>query len=90
MEGVVMSEQNQMEPEPGRGQKVEITVNGEELKIHPGPQSVADIKKAGAVPAAMELEQVVGGKLTPLPDDASVTIAGGEIFISHVRDSKSS
>lgn len=85
-----MSEQNHQNADPQHGPEVNITINGVEVKIHRGRQSAADIKKAGGVAAAMELEQIIDGKLTPLADDGAVTIKGGETFISHVRDSKSS
>jgi ethanolamine utilization protein EutQ (cupin superfamily) len=42
------------------------------------------------VPQADELEQVIDGKLTPLPDGGAVTIKGGEVFMSHVRSGGSS
>lgn len=72
------------------GPIVTITINSKPKEIHRGHQTVAAIKKLGDVPAADELEQVIQGKLTPLPDDGTVTIKGGEVFISHPRDSGSS
>lgn len=72
------------------GPLVTITVNNEPKQIHRGHQTVAAIKTNGGVPVADELEQVIAGKLTPLPDDGAVTIKGGEVFISHPRDSGSS
>jgi hypothetical protein len=72
------------------GPIVKITINSKPKEIHRGRNTVAEIKKLGDVPAADELEQVIGGKLTPLPDDGAVTIKGGEVFISHPRDSGSS
>jgi hypothetical protein len=33
-----------------------------------------------------ELEQLIAGKLTPLADGATVTIKGGEVFLSHPKD----
>jgi hypothetical protein len=72
------------------GPIVTITINSKPKEIHRGHQTVATIKKLGEVPAADELEQVIQGKLTPLPDDGAVTIKGGEVFISHPRDSGSS
>lgn len=72
------------------GPMVTITVNNEPKEIHRGRQTVAEIKKAGGVLLTDELEQIISGKLTPLPDDGAVTIKGGEVFISHPRDSGSS
>lgn len=69
---------------------VSITVNGNECKIHRGRQTVAEIKRGGNVPAADELSQIIDGKITPLADDGSVVIKGGEIFVSNVRSGSSS
>jgi len=77
-------------PKPEPGPEVHITINGESRLIHRGRQTVVEIKQAGDVPLADELEQVVDGKLTPLADDGAVTINGGEIFMSHVRSGGSS
>ncbi len=70
--------------------RVEITIDGVKHKVAPGKTSVADIKKLGNVPLADELIQNVCGKLTPLADDATVCIAGGEEFVSHPRTGASS
>ncbi len=75
-------------PEPGP--EVKIQINGVSKLIHRGHHTVAEIKKLGGVPLADELEQLVDGKLKPLPDDGAVTIKGGEIFMSHVRSGGSS
>lgn len=77
--------------EPGksdghRQDSVSITINGTEVSIHRGHQTVAAIKAAGHVPPADVLEQVIDGRLVALDDNAAVTLKGGEIFISHVRD----
>ena len=80
----------------GAGQRqghdvVTITVNDESVPIHRGRQSVSEIKRLGAVPAADELAEVVEGKpLKPLADDGSVVIKGGEEFVSYPKDSSSS
>jgi len=72
------------------GPDVHISVNGVQKTIHRGHQTVAAIKAAGGVPAADDLEQNIDGQLTLLSDDGGVTIKGGEIFISHPKDSGSS
>ena len=72
------------------GPTVLIVVNNENRRIHRGRNTVAEIKKVGEVPAADDLVQVQGGKLEPLPDDGSVTIKGGEQFISHPKGAGSS
>jgi len=68
------------------GPLVTITVDTKTYKIHRGHQTVVEIKTIGGVPLAFELEQLVDGKLTPLPDDGAVTLKGGEVFLSHPKD----
>jgi hypothetical protein len=75
---------------PQEGAEVTITVNGSTYKIHRGHQTVTAIKQVALVPLAHDLEQVVGNALTPLPDDGSVTLKGGEVFVSHPKDAGSS
>ncbi len=72
------------------GAYVMITVNTIPVSIHRGHRTVAEIKTAANVPLADDLEQVIDGKLTPLADDGSVTLKGGEQFISHPKDGSSS
>ena len=69
---------------------VSITVDGKECQIHRGRQTVSEIKQVGKVPAADELSQIIDGKITPIPDDGSVVIKGGEIFVSNRRSGGSS
>ncbi|HEY9722311.1 MAG TPA: hypothetical protein V6D47_09865 [Oscillatoriaceae cyanobacterium] len=71
-------------------ENVTIIVNNVDRSIHRGHQTVAEIKRVGEVPPAHELEQVVNGVLTPLADDAAVTIKGDERFVSHPRTGTSS
>ena len=61
---------------------VEITVNNEIYKIHRGRQTVVEIKTIAGVPLTDELNQIIDGEVKKLPDDGSVVIKGGEIFIS--------
>jgi len=70
--------------------EVLLTVNNREVRIHRGHQSVTEIKAAGGVPLADDLDQVVDGRLVQLPDNGAVTIKGGEVFISHPKDSAAS
>jgi hypothetical protein len=77
-------------PIPETGPEVKIQINGESKLSHRGRHTVVEIKKLGNIPLADELEQLVDGKLKPLPDDAVVTIKGGEVFMSHVRSGGSS
>jgi hypothetical protein len=69
---------------------VDISVNGTTYQIHRGHQPVAAIKLVGGIPAVYELEQVVNGQLTPLPDEGAVVIKGGEKFVAHPRSAASS
>lgn len=69
------------------GPDVTVSINNRSYTIHRGRQTVVELKQLGAVALAEELEQVLDGVFTPLPDDGAVTIKGGEIFISHVRAS---
>ncbi len=90
-----MLEETQKQEQPDRplpepGPEVKIQINGVSKLIHRGHQTVAEIKKLGGVPLADELEQLIDGKLKPLPDDGAVTIKGGEVFMSHVRSGGSS
>lgn len=77
-------------PKPEPGPEVKITINNTVKAIHRGRHTVGEIKNLGGVPSADELEQLINGKLTPLPDDGAVTIKGGEVFMSHVRSGGSS
>lgn len=78
-----------MDHEHGKSE-VTISVDGKDVSIHRGHQTVANIKSAGNVIANYDLDQLVDGKLEPLLDEGSVTIKGGEIFVSHPKDSSSS
>jgi hypothetical protein len=69
---------------------VTITVNNVPVPIHRGRQTVAEIKTAGHVALADDLEQLIDKRLVPLADDGSVTIKGEEVFVSHPKDSSSS
>jgi hypothetical protein len=73
-----------------RQDMVEIVVNNSTVPIHRGRRTVAEIKTAGGVPLAHELEEIKDGDVTPLADDASVVIKGEERFLSHPKDSGSS
>lgn len=76
--------------DPQTGPTVSVTINGATKTIHRGRQTVAAIKQVGGVPLADDLDQLIDGKLTHLPDDGAVTIKGGEEFISHPKDGGSS
>lgn len=72
------------------GRYVTIMVNNVPISIHRGHRTVEEIKAAANVPLADDLEQIIDGKLTPLPDDGAVTLKGGEQFISHPKGGSSS
>jgi len=78
------------EHDPQPGPIVTITVNNVPKSIHRGHQTVVAIKNVGGVPIADDLDQLIDGKLQALPDDGAVTIKGGEVFVSHVKDGGSS
>lgn len=69
---------------------VEIHINEVKYDVEKGLIPVNELKTLGKIPPEHELEQLIDGKLTPLADDASVRIKGGEVFFSHVRDGSSS
>jgi hypothetical protein len=75
---------------PDHGPTVTITVNGHSYTLHRGRRTVVEIKQVAGVPLAYDLEQVIAGVLTPLPDDGSVVLKGGEAFVSHPKDAGSS
>lgn len=85
-----MAQAEVAEKAQNRQDTVTIFINSHEYRVHRGRRTVAELKDAGHVPQADELEQIIDAKLTPLPDDGAVTIKGGEQFISHPRDSGSS
>ncbi|MEY2878095.1 MAG: hypothetical protein RLZZ15_475 [Verrucomicrobiota bacterium] len=70
--------------------EVEITIDRTPHKVKAGNYSVADLKRIGGVPATLQLDQIVNGVITPLPETATVCVEGGEVFISHPRDACSS
>lgn len=69
---------------------VQIRINDNPYEIHRGRKSVAEIKTTGNIPIAHDLVQIIDEKLTPLDDNASITIKGGEVFLSHPKDGSSS
>jgi hypothetical protein len=75
---------------PQTGPIVQINVNGTDVPIHRGHQTVVQIKDAGKVPHPDVLEQLVNGQLNELKDDGAVVIKGGEKFVSHIRGASSS
>jgi cell division protein ZapA (FtsZ GTPase activity inhibitor) len=70
--------------------EVHITVDGKQYKIKRGPELVSTIKKIANVPAAYQLDQDINGVLTPLDQNGSVTINGGEVFVGFPATGSSS
>jgi hypothetical protein len=85
----VQQVEEQRHEEHGRDE-VTISVNGEHVVIHRGRRTVGEIKSLGHVQPAHDLDQLIDGTLTPLPDEGSVVIGGGEVFFSHPKDGQSS
>lgn len=87
-----MTQVQQVQPSgnEGHGHDVPVTIDNRTVEIQSRDYAVAQLKIALGVDASRELEQVVGGKLVPLDDNARVHIHGGESFVSHVRGGGSS
>lgn len=81
-------EKSKEHPQPGPD--VTVTVDTQPKTVHRGSWIVADFKKEVGVDATRALDEVVGGELKPLDDSQRITIKGGEVFISHVRQGGSS
>lgn len=83
-----MAEQSQEQ----HGKEI-VTIQMDDVShpIHRGHETVADIKTACKVPASDVIEMIgEDGKLQLLDDNGSLTIKGGEKFISHKRGGGSS
>lgn len=72
------------------GSEVSVSVNAHEYLLHRGSWVVFELKRAVGVAADRELDEVVDGEFRPLLDDERVTLKGGEVFVSHVRQGASS
>jgi hypothetical protein len=64
---------------------VVIVVDNQKKKVEAGPYRVSVLKHAVGVPPEKELDQIIHGIIKPLDDNATINIAGNEIFISHER-----
>jgi hypothetical protein len=85
-----MSQETIERGETEKAGKVEVTVDSKDRKVRPGDYTVSAFKSEVKVDAAKELEQLINGKYEPLNDAATITIHGGETFLSHVRRGGSS
>lgn len=83
-----MEKERSIDVEPDRGPKphlVHVTVDREKKRVQAGPYRVSVFKHTVGVPPEKELDQIIKGIIKPLDDNATIVIAGGEIFISHER-----
>lgn len=76
--------------DPQTGSNVTVTINGTEKTIHRGSHVVSELKTLLDVSGDFALSWDVDGTLTPLSDDARVTVKGGEAFFSGARTGGSS
>lgn len=70
--------------------RVTVTVDGVQKTIHRGSYVVVELKAALDVDPSRALDEVVNGEFKPLDDTQRITIKGGEVFVSHVRQGASS
>lgn len=85
-----MSSDIQNHPEHGHGPFVHINVDDDQREIKRGHYEISALKHELGVPPDYEFDLVVNGVFEPLADDVKIKIAGGEVFISHVRRGGSS
>jgi predicted transcriptional regulator len=69
---------------------VQVTIDGNHKPIQAGTYTLTELKRVLGVDLSRVLDEVVSGEFKELPDNATVHIKGGEIFISHVRQGQSS
>ena len=84
-------EQKTQEPDqPQTGPDVTVTVDTQSKTVHRGSWVVSAFKEVVGVAADRALDEVIGGEFKPLQDTQRITIKGGEVFVSHVRQGGSS
>lgn len=69
---------------------VQVTIDGKPKTIQAGTYTVAELKRVLGVEPSRVLDEVIGGEFKELPDNGTVHVKGGEIFVSHVRQGQSS
>lgn len=70
---------------------VEVTIDGPHHKtIQAGTYTVSELKRVLGVDPSRVLDEVIGGEFKEPPDNGTIHIKGGEIFVSHVRQGRSS
>lgn len=70
--------------------RVKVPFNNKEVFVHTGHLSVETLKRLAGIPLTDDLDQLVGSKIVPLPDNGKVHITGCEIFLHHPKDGGSS
>lgn len=70
--------------------RVTVPFNNREVFLHRGDLTVVTLKKLAGIPLTDDLDQLVGSKIVPLPDDGKVHVTGCEIFLYHPKDGGSS
>lgn len=75
---------------PETGPDVTVTIEGIKKTVHRGSHEVSELKVLLGVSADLALAEVIDGTITPLKDDARVTLKGGEAFFKGPRTGGSS
>src|SRR5262249_50090013 len=71
--------------------RVKVPFNNQEVFLHKGVYEVETIKRLAGIQLTDDLDQLIGSKIVPLPDDGkNVHIEGCEIFLHHPKDGGSS
>ena len=65
-----------------RRKLVEVSLNGEHVKIHSGKYTLADLKTALSVEAHCDLDIIEHGVFRPIKPDEIVSVKEGTEFIS--------
>jgi hypothetical protein len=69
---------------------VQATIDNKQKTIQAGTYTVSELKRVLGVDPSRVLDEVVCGEFKELPDNGTVHVKGGEIFVSHVRQGQSS
>lgn len=70
---------------PQAGPMVRITVDAKPYEVHRGSHIVGEFKQEVGIDASYVVDELIDGVFKELADDSRITIKGGEVFISHVR-----
>jgi len=69
---------------------VDVTIDNKPKTIQAGTYTVTQLKEVLKVDPNRVLDEVISGEFKELPDNGTVHVKGGEIFVSHVRQGQSS